>query len=75
MLLSNNFTFPDAFKTFVSLLYTNVSAIISYPSLVSTLPFFDPTIKLPFSVISISVTLNLKSSLALDKFKKFILNY
>ena len=58
---------------FLDLLYIKFSAIISKPSSVSAFPFLVPTIKLPFSKISISVILNLNSSSAFEKFKMLIL--
>ena len=61
-----NFTLPDALRIFVSLLYTKFSAIISFPLSVSAFPFFEPTIRFPPSVISISVILNLNCSSAYE---------
>ena len=65
-----NFTFFETSNMFVSLLYLNFSPIISKPSSVIALPPLSPTIKFPFSKISISVILKLISSSAIEKFEK-----
>jgi len=65
LILSSITTLPFAFKIFVFLLYSKVSAVIIVcPLFVSAVPLFKPLKKFPSFVISTSVTLKLNGSLA-----------
>ena len=61
-------TLVVAYKIFATLLYSNFSASIFKPLFVKTSPPLYPLKTFPFWVISISETLNLKTSLEYEKF-------